>query len=86
MEAKIKPGFDIQTQAQIYADFSKTRHSCYAGGTGSGKSVATLYALNSVLSLPVEKKLFIADFKKSGGYKGLSHNKEMENLGDGSKN
>ena len=72
MDAKIKLGFDIQTQAPIYTDLYKTGHLCIAGGTGSGKSVATLYALNSVLSLPVEVDLFIGDFKKSGDYRGLS--------------
>lgn len=72
MDAKIKLGFDIQTQAPIYADLDKTGHMCIVGGTGSGKTTATLYALNSVLSLPVEVDLFIGDFKKSGDYKGLS--------------
>lgn len=86
MDAKIKPGYDIQAQAPVCADLSKTGHMCVAGRTGSGKSVAALYALNSPLSRPVEKDLSIADFKKSGGYKGLSRNKEMENLGNGSKN
>lgn len=74
MTAKIKLGFDIQTQAPIYADLDETGHMCAAGGTGSGKTTATLYALNSILSLPVEVDLFIGDFKKSGDYKGLSRN------------
>lgn len=74
MDAKIKLGYDIQTQAPIYADLSKTAQMCVVGGTGSGKTTATLYSLNSVLSLPVEIDLFIGDFKKSGNYKGLSRN------------
>lgn len=72
MNAKIKLGFDIQTQAPIYADLEKTGHMCIVGGTGSGKTTATLYALNSLLSLTVEMDLFIGDFKKSGDYKGMS--------------
>lgn len=74
MDAKIKLGYDIQTQAPIYADLCKTAHACYAGGTDSGKSTSVLFALNGLLSLPVEVDLFIADFKKSGDYKGLSRN------------
>lgn len=74
MDAKIKLGYDIQTQAPIYADLSKTAHACFAGGTNSGKSTAVSFSLNGVLSLPVEVDLFIADFKKSGDYKGLSRN------------
>lgn len=67
----IKLGRDIQTGATIYADLGKTGHACYVGGTGSGKTTATLYALNSVLNLP-DVELYIGDFKKSGDYKGLS--------------
>lgn len=74
MDAKIKLGYDIQTKAPIRADLGRTGHICIAGGTGSGKTTATLYALNSVLSLPVEVDLSIGDFKKSGDYKGLSRN------------
>lgn len=74
MDTKIKLGNDIQTQAPIYADLYETGHMCIVAGTGGGKTTATRYALNSVLSLPVEVDLFIADFKKSGDYKGLSRN------------
>lgn len=72
MGEKIKLGFDIHTQAPVCADLRKTGHLCITGGTGSGKTTATLFALNSVLNLPVEIDLSIGDFKKSGDYKGLS--------------
>lgn len=68
----VKIGFDIQTGAPIRADLSSTGHFCVAGGTGSGKSMAILYMLNSVLSLPARVELHIADFKKSGDYAGLT--------------
>ena len=74
MDAKIKLGFDIQTQAPVYADLYKTGNMCVVGGTGSGKTISIFFTLNSVLSLPVEIDLFIGDFKKSGNYKGLSRN------------
>ena len=72
MDETIRLGVDISTRAPICADLGRTGHMSIVGGTGSGKTVATLYALNSVLSLPVGISLFIGDFKKSGDYKGLS--------------
>lgn len=74
MGAKIKLGYDIQTQAPVYADLYKTGNMCSVGGTGSGKTISTFFTLSSVLSLPVKIDLFIGDFKKSGNYKGLSRN------------
>ena len=81
MRYDIKLGYDIQTKTPVYADLDKTGHLCIVGGTGSGKTVATLYALNSVLSLPAGASLYIGDFKKSGDYKGLSsHFAEFDNV------
>lgn len=74
MTNKIKLGFDIQTQAPICADLGQTGHLCLVGGTGSGKTTASLYILNSILSLPEEVGLYIGDFKQSGDFRRLSHN------------
>lgn len=45
-------------------------HTLICGSSGSGKSVQVLYALNSVLNTNIE--LYIADFKGSGDFVGIS--------------
>lgn len=64
-------GYNVLTEMPILADVNTTGHACIVGGTGSGKSVATLYFLYNLLN-NYEVKLFICDFKKSGDYKGIS--------------
>lgn len=74
--AIINLGYDLQTWLPILADIFKTGHTCIVGGTGSGKSIATMYFLYGILSLPYQVQLYIGDFKKSGDYKGISKNFE----------
>ncbi len=64
-------GYNILTEKPIIADMEITGHACLVGGTGSGKSVATLYLLYNLLK-NYSVKLTICDFKKSGDYKGIS--------------
>lgn len=64
-------GYNILTEKPIVADMQNTGHACIVGGTGSGKSVATLYILYNLLK-NYDVKLTICDFKKSGDYEGLS--------------
>lgn len=64
-------GYNILSETPIVADMTRTGHVCVVGGTGSGKSVATLYFLYNLLK-NYRVKLFICDFKKSGDYKGIS--------------
>lgn len=42
-------GYNILTEKPIVADMEQTGHACIVGGTGSGKSVATLYILYNLL-------------------------------------
>ncbi|HBI62141.1 MAG TPA: hypothetical protein DDY31_13180, partial [Lachnospiraceae bacterium] len=65
-KALVNLGFDFQSRVPIQADIFRTGHICIVGGTGSGKSMATLYILYGILSLAYEIQLFIGDFKKSG--------------------
>lgn len=67
----IQFGYNVLTEKPINADMEKTGHVCVVGGTGSGKSVATLYFLYNLLK-NYNVKLTICDFKKSGDYKGIS--------------
>jgi len=64
-------GYNVLTETPILVDMNTTGHACIVGGTGSGKSVATLYFLYNLLN-NYEVNLFICDFKKSGDYKGIS--------------
>lgn len=64
-------GYNILTEKPIIADMEITGHACLVGGTGSGKSVATLYLLYNLLK-NYSVKLTICDFKKSGDYKDIS--------------
>lgn len=76
----IQIGYNVLTEKPILADLTKTGHICVVGGTGAGKSVATLYLLYRLLK-NYKAKLFICDFKKSGDYKGISDNfAEFENV------
>lgn len=71
----IRLGFDLgRFYAPVKADLLKTGHFCIVGGTGSGKSMLTLYALYGVLGLQMPVTLFIGDFKKSGDYAGITEN------------
>lgn len=70
----VKLGYDAQFKTPICADISVTGHACIVGGTGSGKSIATLYFLYNLLKTVENVELWIGDFKKSGDYKGLSKN------------
>lgn len=72
----INLGFDLRTRFPIQADIFRTGHICIVGGTGSGKSMAALYILYGILSLPYKIQLYIGDFKKSGDYKGITPNFE----------
>lgn len=64
-------GYNILSENPIVTDMTRTGHVCVVGGTGSGKSIATLYFLYNLLK-NYKVKLFICDFKKSGDYKGIS--------------
>ncbi len=64
-------GYNILTEKPITADMVNTGHACIVGGTGSGKSVATLYILYSFLK-NYDAEVTICDFKKSGDYEGLT--------------
>lgn len=64
-------GYNVLTEKPIIADMEITGHACLVGGTGSGKSVATLYLLYNLLK-NYSVKLTICDFKKSGDYKDIS--------------
>lgn len=70
----VKLGYDAQFKTPICVDISVTGHVCIVGGTGSGKSIATLYFLYNLLKTVENVKIWIGDFKKSGDYKGLSKN------------
>lgn len=77
MAVWVKFGFDVQfpgANIPVVGDFTKTPHLCIVGGTGSGKSMLTLYVLFSLLRLPMPVELYIGDFKKSGDYKGITQN------------
>lgn len=69
----IQFGYNVLTEKPILADITRTGHVCIVGGTGTGKSIATLYFLYNLLK-NYKVKLFICDFKKSGDYKGISDN------------
>lgn len=66
-------GFDAQTRVPIDIDFSKTGMVAVVGGTGSGKSVAVLYLLYK-LKKTGNSELYLADFKRSGDFIGISPN------------
>lgn len=67
----LKLGYNILTEKPIVADMEHTGHACIVGGTGSGKSVATLYLLYNLLK-NYSAKITICDFKKSADYEGLT--------------
>lgn len=70
----VKLGYDAQYKTPIYANFHFTGHLACVGGTGSGKSIATLYFLYNLFKSGEKVDLWIGDFKRSGDYKGLSKN------------
>lgn len=60
-------------------------HICCIGSTGSGKSVAILYLLYQVLK-NYSAALYIADFKKSGDYAGVTEKfAEFEKMPENNK-
>lgn len=65
-------GYGIRDRLAIKADMGKNGHLCLVGGTGSGKSMATLYLIYSVRKSGIPARFFIGDFKKSGDYEGIS--------------
>lgn len=65
-------GCNLEHHTDISADISQTAHICIVGGTGSGKSMLTLYLLYNIFRLQMPVKLYIGDFKKSGDYKGIT--------------
>lgn len=80
-------GYDLITEQPITAEILETGHACIVGGSGSGKSIATMYILYSLLkNYRVNEKqkdieLYIADFKKSGDYAGITEKfAEFENV------
>lgn len=66
-------GYNLISEKPIIADMEITGHICIVGGTGSGKSVATLYLLYNLLK-SYNVKLTICDFKRSGDYKDITDN------------
>lgn len=78
LEKLVKLGYDYRYKKQpIFADFDKTGHCCIIGGTGSGKSVGTLYFLYNVLKLKEKVELYIGDFKRSKDYIGFAESKNF---------
>ena len=73
-EKLVKLGYNYRHKKQpIFTDTGHL-HLCLVGGTGSGKSVATLYILYNILKLKEKVELYICDFKKSNDYFQLSEN------------
>ena len=64
-------GYNLLTEKPIIVNMENTGHACIVGGTGSGKSIATLYFLYNLLK-NYKVKLTICDFKKTGDYEGIS--------------
>lgn len=62
----------------LEVDINTCCHWIIVGGSGSGKSCFVLYVLNALLMQPI--CLYIADFKGSGDYTGLST--KTSNFGD----
>ena len=67
----MKIGYNVLTLMPITVDIGITGHVCIVGGTGTGKSICTLYLLYN-LAKNYEVKLWICDFKKTGDYVGIS--------------
>lgn len=70
----VKLGYDAQYKTPIYANFHFTGHLACVGGTGSGKSIATLYFLYYLFKSEDQVELWIGNFKSSADYIGLSKN------------
>lgn len=64
-------GYNLLTEKPITVNMENTGHACIVGGTGSGKSIATLYFLYNLLK-NYKVKLTICDFKKTGDYECIS--------------
>lgn len=57
----IQLGYNLNTELPITADILKTGHTCIVGGTGSGKTVGTLYLLYQ-LHKNNTAELYIGDY------------------------
>lgn len=76
----IQLGYNLITEQPITANLFEVGHICCIGSTGSGKSVAILYLLYQTLK-NYSVDLYIADFKKSGDYAGVTAKfAEFENV------
>lgn len=64
-------GYNPITGFEISIDLLQIGQICIVGGTGSGKTYETMYLLYNLLK-EYKTKLYIADFKKSGDYKGIT--------------
>lgn len=72
----VKVGYRLigSTYVPAVVNLNTCPHFAIIGESGSGKSVTTQYLLNSLLNYKEDLDLFIADFKNSGDYDGLSKN------------
>ncbi|MCM1302889.1 MAG: hypothetical protein NC305_07715 [Lachnospiraceae bacterium] len=68
----VQIGIDAEYGLPLTIDLGHTGHFCVVGGTGSGKSVFTLYALYKLLRSGIPVDLHVGDFKKSGDYAHIS--------------
>lgn len=70
----IKVGFKLlgSTYVPAFVNLEKNPHFCIIGESGSGKSVTTQVLFNSLLNYREDLDIYIADFKSSGDYAGLS--------------
>ncbi len=66
----IKIGFEVTEFQGVFLpleiSLEKSCHWLITGGSGSGKSILLLYALNSLLNAPIS--LYIADYKGEGNF------------------
>lgn len=53
----IQFGYNVLTEKPVIADLEQMGHVCIVGGTGSGKSVGTLYFLYNLLKNYVELRV-----------------------------
>ena len=71
MRVKVGGENFLEGFSPLYVSLLKSPHWLIAGGSGSGKSVACLYWLNSLVGTN-QVELWVADFKKSGDFEGIS--------------
>lgn len=73
----IQLGYDLITEQPITAEILETGHVCIVGGSGSGKTIATMYILynllkNNGIGEKSNVELSLGDFKQSGDYTGIT--------------